>query len=471
MMNKNILFIILMLNFQGLIAQDSSDILSMLNMEKEFQLSFKNKSTMRKGAFATTSRLDSVRVFKNQYLDHNELDMTAVHYYSYANRGELEGIEIIHFGPATGYSKAIIMKETFSFDNLDRLSNHILRSTDKEHEILPRKLCFTSPGLGIYMCFDSISRSYIYDENLKREISDGCWLVPEGINRYVYNCVHQASKEYSDDEQARLTRIRYEGYQRSAVLSENFIYSPEGRLSYYYVFAEPPKEHILPGELKKYTSSGSGDTIISHIRRSDYDPSISPDAEQRWLSASKYHSFSRPDETLEILIKRDSSASTNRGFLKNSRFEYLHNDQGQLINKKIYRHEGVGGDWKLMLEQVLDYNSSGDTLSEAICVWDDKYQSWKDFSRREFHYSDLTTIGPSRAQRDFRVYPNPASTVLFMDPPEGIFNYSILSSQGQLLKKGPLIDSRICLEGLNPGIYFLILQSNEGKIMASFLKN
>ncbi len=71
---------------------------------------------------------------------------------------------------------------------------------------------------------------------------------------------------------------------------------------------------------------------------------------------------------------------------------------------------------------------------------------------------------------DFKIYPNPATnSITIKNAPES-YAYSIYNSIGSLMIKG-YDGSQIDISSLENGIYFVVINSDNSKTQASFVKN
>ena len=70
----------------------------------------------------------------------------------------------------------------------------------------------------------------------------------------------------------------------------------------------------------------------------------------------------------------------------------------------------------------------------------------------------------------FQIYPNPAKDVLHIKCDVIVTSYSIYNSQGKLTYQGKF-ENNIGVEELEPGLYFILFQTNEDILMAPFIIN
>ncbi|MFM7090694.1 MAG: T9SS type A sorting domain-containing protein, partial [Bacteroidota bacterium] len=75
--------------------------------------------------------------------------------------------------------------------------------------------------------------------------------------------------------------------------------------------------------------------------------------------------------------------------------------------------------------------------------------------------NDEVIISAELAQ--IKIYPNPATEFVSIDTKLRIKNVYIANSNGQLVKQAPLTNNQIDLLQLQPGVYFIILATEEGK--------
>lgn len=151
---------------------------------------------------------------------------------------------------------------------------------------------------------------------------------------------------------------------------------------------------------------------------------------------------------------------------------------GKQADMRIYmiagEREGNSG------EQVADMNAMYNTLLNAgftneevvaLSHSDGEHSEW--YWAREFpdayewlYRSDLSgPEGPDEADAFFRVFPNPADSNIHLiaTAPLADAEYEILTLEGKLLRRAPVSNSRISLEGLEAGLYLFRFYS-KGKL-------
>ncbi|WP_291274104.1 choice-of-anchor J domain-containing protein [Flavobacterium sp.] len=75
--------------------------------------------------------------------------------------------------------------------------------------------------------------------------------------------------------------------------------------------------------------------------------------------------------------------------------------------------------------------------------------------------------------QNFAMYPNPASNVLNLLPRNGnsVNHFSITDLNGRTVASGAVVDNSVNVSNLSPGVYFVSVETNEGKGTAKFVKN
>jgi len=73
---------------------------------------------------------------------------------------------------------------------------------------------------------------------------------------------------------------------------------------------------------------------------------------------------------------------------------------------------------------------------------------------------------------DFTIYPNPVSNSIITIKISGTANttYQITNTIGQVVLKGKLTTSKIKIDGLKKGIYFLEIMTSDEKMVKKFIK-
>lgn len=87
----------------------------------------------------------------------------------------------------------------------------------------------------------------------------------------------------------------------------------------------------------------------------------------------------------------------------------------------------------------------------------------------DFSCNPMVGIQELTKSSNLEVYPNPAENVLMLLI-DGDFDYSILSIEGKLILSGKAKDSKINVEVLNSGMYYLEVISNEKILTSQFIK-
>ena len=91
-----------------------------------------------------------------------------------------------------------------------------------------------------------------------------------------------------------------------------------------------------------------------------------------------------------------------------------------------------------------------------------------------FEFAVLSTAqNQLNSAADFRLYPNPASEQIFLDRTALDFDYKIFNSEGRLVNSGTLKNgnTRIPVEKLSSGVYFLNGMDGDRKVTMKFIKN
>ncbi|HRG27964.1 MAG TPA: T9SS type A sorting domain-containing protein, partial [Chitinophagales bacterium] len=75
-------------------------------------------------------------------------------------------------------------------------------------------------------------------------------------------------------------------------------------------------------------------------------------------------------------------------------------------------------------------------------------------------------------QTHLTLFPNPASSYLYIETTENFDNYAIISAEGKLQLSGKLFSNKIELNNLSSGLYYLKIRNLQGEIIgvSSFVK-
>jgi len=129
---------------------------------------------------------------------------------------------------------------------------------------------------------------------------------------------------------------------------------------------------------------------------------------------------------------------------------------------------GSGGE---VLELVLDNTFDGEQFLETINFQVIQVEIDPDAHLISRFNSVVLGSGNEILETKFHIYPNPASTTLFIDSPanisvEDITVFNILGQVESIISN----EEKIQVSSLIPGFYFMRIQTNQGTISKSFLK-
>ncbi len=96
------------------------------------------------------------------------------------------------------------------------------------------------------------------------------------------------------------------------------------------------------------------------------------------------------------------------------------------------------------------------------------------FCLDEFTTNETNVSTGSLVKSDLKIYPNPATTTLWVeDGSRSLKTVSLLTAGGQLLRSQAAngAQTEVDVQGLPAGMYYLILEGTEGRAMHTFLKN
>lgn len=103
----------------------------------------------------------------------------------------------------------------------------------------------------------------------------------------------------------------------------------------------------------------------------------------------------------------------------------------------------------------------------------DSYFSFEMYAGFYFNFASYPILSaPDVNKNYFAIYPNPVSEELFIESSTSISSITVTDINGRVVKalENPT-SNQIEVSVLNPGIYFLILQSSEGSITKKFIKH
>ncbi|MBK8601586.1 MAG: T9SS type A sorting domain-containing protein [Saprospiraceae bacterium] len=86
-----------------------------------------------------------------------------------------------------------------------------------------------------------------------------------------------------------------------------------------------------------------------------------------------------------------------------------------------------------------------------------------------FSYSKILSVS-NLEEEPISLFPNPVIDDLFISKGYENNSFLILNANGQLIKKGILVNNKINLKELNVGIYYLQVNSNNGNNSYKFVK-
>ncbi len=159
----------------------------------------------------------------------------------------------------------------------------------------------------------------------------------------------------------------------------------------------------------------------------------------------------------------------------NYRNETFFNEFGEEIKTIFYNWNLDLNNWKIHDVNLTSHfntitNPQGEITGYEQTQWDETLKRWRPIERYYYFYSfhSITAVKPETA--DFinkiaLVYPNPASTVIYIQLNPGIFSGTagLFNDKGQLLKKVNLTTNltSIQVNELPKGIYILYIETNQ----------
>jgi hypothetical protein len=85
-------------------------------------------------------------------------------------------------------------------------------------------------------------------------------------------------------------------------------------------------------------------------------------------------------------------------------------------------------------------------------------------------YNSILLHIPSFEDVEFTLFPNPADTTLFIDTPQEVVQVLIYSVQGQKVMHMNNPSKEIDVSALDPGMYFVQIETSQGKLVKKLIK-
>jgi hypothetical protein len=159
----------------------------------------------------------------------------------------------------------------------------------------------------------------------------------------------------------------------------------------------------------------------------------------------------------------------------NYRSEYTYSDNSALIGVRYFDWEGNAeeGNYVESARRNYEYDNNGNLKVFEQTFWDARVEKWETEIRREYFYSPLTSVEsiPGKKKTSLRVYPNPASDILFIQDINASSTYSIYNLSGITVAEAQLGNGNINVSSLEPGIYIVIVDTGSKFLSGKFIKN
>jgi len=133
-----------------------------------------------------------------------------------------------------------------------------------------------------------------------------------------------------------------------------------------------------------------------------------------------------------------------------------------------YLHE-----WENSSKQLYLYDENDNKTQSISQNWNDFDQIWANSKKTEYYWTELVVdINEEQTETNISIYPNPSSeaiTLLFENS-NIESEVKIVSQAGKVVYTGTLENDKIDVSEFTPGVYFLILKSDNQQIVKKILK-
>ncbi|MCR6638501.1 MAG: DUF3836 domain-containing protein [Sporocytophaga sp.] len=309
---------------------------------------------------------------------------------------------------------------------------------------------------------DSITTSYYWDFN------QSIWIIAG----------QSKSKTESNNEGDIVSRSQYsrsnseESWEPGT--RTEFYYNSAGNILSESIFRwDPNSPQWAPSQKNEYTYNEFGNELS--ISRSVWNATSS-----QWELYNKKEKVY--DENQNIITEIFSSYSINNLKWTNEvKYEYTYDENGNGILRLDFEWDLTSNNWKEIPSSKLEFTYDLTVLAEDIImpvqnmpgknkqvsafltnynIFDESYPIY-------FYYSDDVVSGlPSVSKSDSNIiiYPNPASDFIQLKNFPNTSNISLLDITGRTFNFN-LVDDKIDISSLNPGIYTLFIDQNAYKIL------
>ena len=127
--------------------------------------------------------------------------------------------------------------------------------------------------------------------------------------------------------------------------------------------------------------------------------------------------------------------------------------------------------WINYSQRIYILNSEGDRIQYDRQVWNIDTETWDITTQRFYYLSEYETTNVLFSNHNIKVYPNPASNILKIIGINNIFRIKIYSVSGKLVKEDSTIKNEVDIRKLKNGVYFININSSDGKYIKKFIKH
>ncbi len=158
--------------------------------------------------------------------------------------------------------------------------------------------------------------------------------------------------------------------------------------------------------------------------------------------------------------------ATNLIWVPNYRYIYSYNK----YNQKILIHQNwdnTTSQWINYEKYVYDY-TDGRLVSYQYFTWNTGTNQWNNEDKITYQWREVSTSVNDLEQYSPKIYPNPASEIIFL--PYQKANVEVFNTSGQKIIAKDIINGSLNIKDLKNGLYIIKVNSAEGNFTSKFIK-
>lgn len=159
-------------------------------------------------------------------------------------------------------------------------------------------------------------------------------------------------------------------------------------------------------------------------------------------------------------------------WIPNQKTHWLYSESGRILEQTEWSRDQGSGEWILYFQMRYHFNEFDQCRMSESYLWNTDLMDWALSGRGHYYFRNNGTGIPGISIETIRAFPNPTKDVVyFPDLSPGTMLY-LYNSTGMLISQEQISNERVDLSQRPAGIYYLVIQDKNGKVMTSqILKN